>query len=197
MIDDTEYLLVGVYNCNTEQEQLKTLQNLSVMLENIDSFCSNNEIIASDYNLFFSKKLECQDGDPYLKKHPVSHIIKILETSTFIHFQIKSFFWCYIQCSILQERMSNVDILNAFKCNPVFCSFMKSFKYSQGSGVWKFNNSLISNNDFLEEMKFFIYNTKLFLEQIFFPNQSKCEFSKYEICKKCVSFSKVLAQKSR
>ena len=46
-------------------------------------------------------------------------------------------------------------------------------------------------------MKFFIYNTKLFLEQIFFPNQSKCEFSKYEICKKCVSFSKVLAQKSR
>ena len=65
------------------------------MLENIDSFCSNNEIIAGDYNLFFSKKLECQNGDPYLKKHPVSHIIKILETFTFIHFQRKSFFWCY------------------------------------------------------------------------------------------------------
>ena len=147
MIDDTEYLLVGVYNCNTEQEQLKTLQNLSVMLENIDSFCSNNEIIASDYNLFFSKKLECQDGDPYLKKHPVSHIIKILRLPLSSTFR-ENHFSGVIQCSILQESMSNVDILNAFKCNPVFCSFIKSFKYSQVSGFWKFNNSLISNNDF-------------------------------------------------
>ena len=38
------------------------------MLENFDSFCSNNVIIAGDLNLFFSKKLECKGGDPYLKK---------------------------------------------------------------------------------------------------------------------------------
>ena len=49
-IDDTEYLLVNIYNANTGQEQLKTLQNLSVMLENFDSFCSN-VIIAGDFNL--------------------------------------------------------------------------------------------------------------------------------------------------
>ena len=47
-------------------------------------------------------------------------------------------------------------------------------------------------------MKFFIHNTKLFLEQnISFSNQSKWEFFKYEILKKCVSFAKFLAQKSR
>ena len=47
-------------------------------------------------------------------------------------------------------------------------------------------------------MKFFIHSTKLFLEQnISFSNQSKWEFLKYEIRKKCVSFSKVLVQKSR
>ena len=46
-------------------------------------------------------------------------------------------------------------------------------------------------------MIFFIHNTKLFLEQnISFSKQSKWEFLKYEIHKKCVSFSKVLAQKS-
>ena len=50
----------------------------------------------------------------------------------------------------------------------------------------------------MEEMKFFIYNTKLFLEQIVsFSNQSKWEFLKYKPCKKCASFSNVLAQKSR
>ena len=50
------------------------------MLENFDSFCSNNVIIAGDFNLLFSKKLECKGGDAYLKKHSLSHIIKILET---------------------------------------------------------------------------------------------------------------------
>ena len=77
-IDATEYLPVNVYKANTEQEQLKTLQNLSVMLENFDSFCSNNVIIADDFNLFFRKKLEFKGGD--LKKHSLRHIIKILET---------------------------------------------------------------------------------------------------------------------
>ena len=42
------------------------------MLENFENFCSNNAIIADDFNLFFSKKLECEDGDPYLEKHSVS-----------------------------------------------------------------------------------------------------------------------------
>ena len=70
--DDTEYLLVNVYNVSTEQEQLRPLQNLSVMLENFDSFCSSNVIIAGDFNLFFSKKLEWKGGDPYLKKRSVS-----------------------------------------------------------------------------------------------------------------------------
>ena len=37
------------------------------MLENFDSFFSNNVIIPGDFNLFFSKKLECKGGDPYLK----------------------------------------------------------------------------------------------------------------------------------
>ena len=48
------------------------------MLENFDSFCSNNVIIADDFNLFFRKKLEFKGGD--LKKHSLRHIIKILET---------------------------------------------------------------------------------------------------------------------
>ena len=38
-------------------------------------------------------------------------------------------------------------------------------------------------------MKFFIHNTKRLSEQnIYFSNQSKWEFLKYEMLKKCVSF---------
>ena len=80
MIDVIKYLLVYVYNANTKQEQLKTLQNLSVMLQSFDSFCSNNEIITGDFNLFFSEKLELKAEELYVKKQSVSHKMKILET---------------------------------------------------------------------------------------------------------------------
>ena len=50
------------------------------MFKNFDSFCSNNVTIAGDFNLFISKKLECKGGNPFLKKHSVSYIIKVLET---------------------------------------------------------------------------------------------------------------------
>ena len=122
------------HNANTEQEQLKTLQNLSITLENFDTICSYNVIIAGDFNLFVSKKLECKGGDLYLKKHSVSHIIKILETFGLCDIwwirnpKTKSFIfgkkhfsgdiqrrldYIFISNS-LQERISNVDILNEF-----------------------------------------------------------------------------------
>ena len=61
-IDDTEYLLVNTYNANTEQDQLKTLQNLSFLLENFDNFYNKSLILAGDFNLCFNKKLECKGG---------------------------------------------------------------------------------------------------------------------------------------
>ena len=124
--------------------------------------------------VFFSKKLEFNSGDPYLKKHSVNYIIKILESLDLCDIwqirnpKIKSFIFrqkhfsgviqrrldCIFISNSLQETISNADILNAFSTDraPVFCSFIKGLKYSEG--FWKFNNSLISNNGSVEEMKF-------------------------------------------
>ena len=35
----------------------------------------------------------------------------------------------------------------------------------KGPGFWKFNNLLIRNSNFADEMKTFIHNTKFFLDQ--------------------------------
>ena len=65
--DGTEYLLVNLYNGNTESEQLKTLRTLSDMLNKIDHFRDKNIINAGDFNLFFISKLESHGGNPILK----------------------------------------------------------------------------------------------------------------------------------
>ena len=90
--------------------------------------------------------------------------------------------------------------MNAFSTDhsPVFCSFIKCLKFAKGPGFWKFNNSLICNSDFVDEMKIFIHNTKIFLDQNdTLSNQSKWEFLKYEIRKRSIAFSKALAKKSK
>ena len=56
--DNTEYLLINIYDVNTEQHQLETLQNLSILLENFDTFYSKNVILTGGFNFFFNKKLE-------------------------------------------------------------------------------------------------------------------------------------------
>ena len=76
---NTESPLVNVYNADAKEERLKTLQKLCYF-GNFDSFCSNNEIITGDFNLFFSEKLELKAEELYVKKQSVSHKMKILET---------------------------------------------------------------------------------------------------------------------
>ena len=70
--------------------------------------------------------------------------------------------------------------------------FVKEFIF------WKFNNSLIRNSDFVDEIKIFIHNTKIFLDQNnTLSNQSKWKFLKYEIRKRSIAFSKALAKRSK
>ena len=190
------------------------------MLENFEIFCSKNVILAGDFNLFLNKKLDCKGGNPSLKKHSLSHLIKLIQTfdlcdiwrirnpkKKYFTFRQKHFSgviqrrldYLFVS-SNLQETISNVNIMNAFSTDhsPVFCSFMKGFQYVKGPGFWKFNNSLLSNTDFVVEMKTFIDSTKKSLNQnSLFSNQSKWEFLKYEIRKKCLSFSKDIAKKTR
>ena len=34
--------------------------------------------------------------------------------------------------------------------SPVFCTFVNNDTFAHGSGVWKFNNSLLFNTDFVK-----------------------------------------------
>ena len=59
-IDDENFILINLYNPNTEAEQLKTLSKLTQMLTKLDLTQNNNIICAGDFNLFFNIKLEIQ-----------------------------------------------------------------------------------------------------------------------------------------
>ena len=77
LINDTSFVLVNLYNANTELEQLKTLCKLDQLLDDFSINNSQNIILAGDFNFFFDLKLEASGGTPILKKHSISNFIQL------------------------------------------------------------------------------------------------------------------------
>ena len=78
-IDDTDYILVNIYNGNTETEQIKVLNNLHLLLDILDIHQNKQIILAGDFNLSLGTTLEAEGGSPCLKKKSVAKLIKIKE----------------------------------------------------------------------------------------------------------------------
>ena len=84
----------------------------------------------------------------------------------------------------MQESAKNVKILNALSTDhsPLFFSFLILSNISRDRDLWKFNNSLISNSNFVDEMKTLMQKVILSLENdTYLTDQVKWELLKYEI----------------
>ena len=212
--------MINLYNGNTESEQLNILESLSNILKDFQDLSEKNIVFAGDFNLFFGQKLESAGGNPILKKLAVSKLLELKESLNFCDIwrirnpKSKTFlFWQRHVSGILQRRLDylfisnnmqesvkNVEILNALSTDhsPLFCSFLNLTKTSRGRGLWKFNNSLVSNINFVYEMKTLIQKVIFgFENDTYLTDQVKWELLKYEVYKFAINFSKELAQNSR
>ena len=97
----------------------------------------------------------------------------------------------------VQEAIKSTDILAAFSTDhsPIFISLSKS---NESKGLWKFNNSLISNEDYVKKMKIHISDilNSLHKENIV-DDQVIWEYLKYEIRKFTIQYTKRLAKALR
>ena len=126
-------------------------------------------IFAGDFNLLFDQKLGSAGGKPILKKLAVSKLIELKESLNLCDiWQIRSaqskkftFWQCHFSRNF-KRRINYLFISNSMQISaksvkilnfPLFCFFLNLGNISIGSGLWKFRNSLISNNIFVDEMK--------------------------------------------
>ena len=100
----------------------------------------------------------------------------------------------------LQESVKKTEILKALLSDhsPISCSFVNNDTFARGSGVWKFNNSLLLNTVFFKKLKTHIQIVKSnFQENSSFSDHSKQEFLKYKIRKFSIPFSQNLTKTER
>ena len=79
IVDDVKFVLINIYNCNTESQQFLTLTKLHKILQNVNDIVNKNIIIGRDFNFHCSSKLEVKGGKPTLKKKSLGKMIELIE----------------------------------------------------------------------------------------------------------------------
>ena len=164
-IETGTFILLNLYNPNSETEQLQTLSNVDLLLS--DSSLDDTKIIvfAGDFNLVFNQKIESTGGNAVLNKKPISKVLQITEKYDFIdiwkvrnssstRFTFrKSHFSGFIQrrlgyifiFNLIQESIQNIDVLPSFcsDYSSLLLSYKKLSHSNLGKNFWKFDCSLI------------------------------------------------------
>ena len=174
-IDDTDYILVNIYNENTETKQIKVLNNFHLLLDSLDIHQSKQIILAGDFNLFLDTTLEAEGGSSCLKKKSAAKLIKIKEhvdlcdiwrlrnpdvkqftfrqnhASGFIQRRLDYFFIS----NNLQDVITHLDFFASLSTDhsPVTVSISKSKNCIHGHSLWKFNSSLLSDQNYVRKTK--------------------------------------------
>ena len=79
MVDETNFVLVSIYNPITETEQVTTLLDLGRMSETIKDFSDKHIVLAGKSNFFCDTSLDSYRGKPKLKKKSIAKFIKLKE----------------------------------------------------------------------------------------------------------------------
>ena len=79
MLDGDHYILINLYNANTESEQCKIFNELQSLLNFFDINQNKRIIFAGDFNIFFSSELEARYGKSILKRKSIIKLVHIKE----------------------------------------------------------------------------------------------------------------------
>ena len=80
-ITDTVFVLINIYNGNTESEHLQTLSDLVSIIDKVEDIQSKNIVLGGDFNVIFDISIESLGGNPCLKKKSIAKLIQIKEKS--------------------------------------------------------------------------------------------------------------------
>ena len=217
MVNEINFVLVNIYNPNIETEQVTTLLGLGKMLETIKDFSDKHIVLAVYFNFFFDASLDLYGGKPTLEKKSIAKFIELKEKfdlsdiwrirnpktkrytfrQTHVSGLIERRLDYFSISNSMQVSVKNTDIIASLLTDhsPIKFSYCKYEESNRGRGSWKFNNSLIENEEYVDQMKKFVSVTlnELFNENIL-NDQVKWEYLKYNIRKYTINFSKKLAK---
>ena len=76
-IDESPYILINLYNPNTETDQVSVLNELDRMISSLNNTPNAQIILGGDFNFTFCSNLEASGGNPKMKKKSLAKFIEM------------------------------------------------------------------------------------------------------------------------
>ena len=200
-IQDQPFLIINLYNPNTESEQVRVIEDLEKLIDTIDSDHAYQMILGGDFNFIFDVNLDSNGGNSKLKLSSIRAITSLTNTRDLVDIwrtrnpELRRFTFrqpnpliqrrldhLFISNS-LQENVEVIDIIPAVSTDhsAIFMK-MSSVKSAQhGPSHWKFNNSLTLDSVFVEMLRKEITTVLKNYSSTFSDPRVKWEFLKYRI----------------
>ena len=156
-LDGDHYILINLYNANTETQQCKIFNELQSLLNFFDINQNKRIIFAGDFNIFFSSKLEARDGKSIIKLVDIKESLDICDiwrirnpkrqnftfrqnhSTGFIERRLDYIF----VSNCLQELVNYTDVLLTISTDhcPVLITLSNDNSDNNCRVPWKYNSS--------------------------------------------------------
>ena len=215
-MDKQLFLIVNIYNNNTETEQIATLEKLETLMERFLNIRDHNIIIGGDWNFILDASLDAEASGVALKIRSIAQFTRIKEKFGMCDIyrvmnpNTKKFTWRGPGARI-KRRLDYFLVSTAYQCRVNSCLPFPEFKsdhspvvmkiniakksFTHGKGYWKYNATLANKPQFCEELRQEIRNQLTETAQI--EPQMKWELLKFNIRRFCRKFAKELAEQTR
>ena len=208
-LDDKPMILMNVYFPNTEKEQLYFIDDLLKIIKSMNIESNNSIILGGDFNLIQNIQLDKKGGlnthksrskdklnsmlllldlnDSWRIKNPNTTRFTWRQKNPFIHCRLDYFFIS----NILFDEISAIDILPSLHSDHsvITVNFQPIARTNKGPGLWKFNNKLLNDLEYIESLSNEIRKWNLEYEMM----ADKCllwELFKYNIRNFTIRYSK-------
>lgn len=208
-IQDTLFVLINVYLPNTEKEQLVFYHDLSKVMHKHQITSERNIIMGGDWNIVKSMSLDKSGGAMNFKHKSLEELDEIInklevnDTWRIKNPSRKRFTWRQnnplIQCRLdffltsdhLYDKFTNFDIVPSIHSDhsAITLSYQQIEAGKKGPGFWKFNNSLLNDEEFKRQVSNTIEQAKIASTEIQ-DKRVQWEMLKYIIRNFCIKYSK-------
>lgn len=225
-IQGNNFLLINSYLPNIEKDQVSIIKEIILKVNSMNIPIETYIIWGGDFNFCFDIELEAYGGNPVEKIKSTETIETIMKEYDLCDIWrlrnqgVKRYTWrgagqgksskpgqflqrrldFFLVSDELQPFVEKCDIIPAPSTDHSAITIkFKSFKEGKrGPSFWKFNNSLLENEEYITKLtqKINTYKNELNGNNITSP-QLRWELLKYEIRKFSIYFSKQLARKQR
>ena len=173
IIQYSPLLVINLYNSNNEGEQVKILKRISEVIESIDLDHSSAIIMGGDFNFINDINLDSDGDSPKPKYSSISAVAQLQNSRDLIdiwrlrfpHTRRHNFrqpdpfvprrLDYFLISDFLQDHTKHVDIIPAVNTDhsAIVLQLSNIEGPIRGPSHWKFNNSLVDDNNYIDDMR--------------------------------------------